>query len=83
MNNMKKIEEMVNSSKNMGETVKVIAQQFNMSEDDASNIATRVIMLDAINEWISDMSVNAGISKKDVVNILGAIFEKKVTATWG
>ena len=68
---------MVNSSKNMGETVKVIAQQFNMSEDDASNIATRVIMLDAINEWISDMSVNAGISKKDVVNILGAIFEKK------
>lgn len=77
MNNMKKIEEMVNSSKNMGETVKVIAQQFNMSEDDASNIATRVIMLDAINEWISDMSVNAGISKKDVVNILGAIFEKK------
>lgn len=77
MNNMKKIEEMVNSSKNMGETVKVIALQFNMSEDDASNIATRVIMLDAINEWISDMSVNAGISKKDVVNILGAIFEKK------
>lgn len=77
MNNMKKIEEMVNSSKNMGETVKVIAQQFNMSEDDASNIATRVIMLDAINEWISDMSVNAGISKKDVVSILGAIFEKK------
>ncbi len=77
MNNMKKIEEMVNSSKNMGETVKVIAQQFNMSEDDAANIATRVIMLDAINEWISDMSVNAGISKKDVVSILGAIFEKK------
>nr|DAN48200.1 MAG TPA: hypothetical protein [Caudoviricetes sp.] len=77
MNNMKKIEEMVNSSKNMGETVKVIAQQFNMSEDDAANIATRIIMLDAINEWISDMSVNAGISKKDVVNILGAIFEKK------
>ena len=68
---------MVNSSKNMGETVKVIAQQFNMSEDDAANIATRIIMLDAINEWISDMSVNAGISKKDVVNILGAIFEKK------
>nr|DAN07920.1 MAG TPA: hypothetical protein [Caudoviricetes sp.] len=77
MNNMKKIEEMVNSSKNMGETVKVIAQQFNMSEDDAANIATRIIMLDAINEWISDMSVNAGISKKDVVSILGAIFEKK------
>lgn len=77
MNNMKKIEEMVNSSKNMGETVKVIAQQFNMSEDDAANIATRIIMLDAINKWISDMSVNAGISKKDVVNILGAIFEKK------
>lgn len=77
MNNMKKIEEMVNSSKNMGETVKVIAQQFNMSEDDAANIATRIIMLDAINEWIYDMSVNAGISKKDVVSILGAIFEKK------
>lgn len=77
MNNMKKIEEMVNSSKNMGETVKVIAQQFNMSEDDAANIATRIIMLEAINEWISDMSVNAGISKKDVVSILGAIFEKK------
>lgn len=77
MNNMKKIEEMVNSSKNMGETVKVIAQQFNMSEDDAANIATRIIMLDAINEWISDMSVNAGISKKDVVSILGAIFKKK------
>lgn len=77
MNNMKKIEEMVNSSKNMGETVKVIAQQFNMSEDDAANIATRIIMLDAINEWISDMSVNAGISKNDVVSILGAIFEKK------
>lgn len=77
MSNMKKIEEMVNSSKNMGETVKVIAQQFNMSEDDAANIATRIIMLNAINEWISDMSVNAGISKKDVVNILGAIFEKK------
>lgn len=77
MNNMKKIEELVNSSKNMGETVKVIAQQFNMSEDDAANIATRIIMLDAINEWISDMSVNAGISKKDVVSILGAIFEKK------
>ena len=77
MNSIKKIEEMVNSSKNMGETVKVIAQQFNMSEDDAANIATRIIMLNAINEWISDMSVNAGISKKDVVNILGAIFEKK------
>ena len=77
MNNMKKIEEMVNSSKNMGETVKVIAQQFNMSEDDAANITTRIIMLNAINEWISDMSVNAGISKKDVVSILGAIFEKK------
>lgn len=83
MNNMKKIEEMVNSSKNMGETVKVIAQQFNMSEDDAANITTRIIMLNAINEWISDMSVNAGISKKDVVSILGAIFEKKVTATCG
>lgn len=77
MNNMKKIEEMVNSSKNMGETVKVIAKQFNMSEDDAANITTRIIMLNAINEWISDMSVNAGISKKDVVSILGAIFEKK------
>lgn len=48
MNNMKKIEEMVNSSKNMGETIKVIAQQFNMSEDGAANIATRIIMLDAI-----------------------------------
>ena len=77
MNSIKKIEEMVNSSKNMGETVKVVAQQFNMSEDDAANIATRIIMLNAINEWISDMSVNAGISKKDVVSILGAIFEKK------
>lgn len=77
MNSIKKIEEMVNSSKNMGETVKVIAQQFNMSEDDAANITTRIIMLNAINEWISDMSVNAGISKKDVVSILGAIFEKK------
>lgn len=77
MNSIEKIEEMVKSSKNMGETIKAIAKEFNMSEDDAARIATRIVVLDAFNGWVSDMSTNAGVPKDKVVSVLGAIFDQK------
>lgn len=80
MNNMssiKKIEEMVNSSKNMGETIKVIAQQFNMSEDDAARIATRFIVLDAFSGWVDDLSKRADVSRDDTIRVLGLILGQK------
>lgn len=80
MNNMssiKKIEEMVNSSKNMGETIKVIAQQFNMSEDDAARIATKFIVLDAFNGWVDDLSNRADVSRNDTISVLGLILGQR------
>ena len=77
MSNMQKIEEMVNSSKNMGETIKVIAKQFNMSEDDAARIATRIIVLDAFNGWVDDLSNRANVSRDDTIRVLGLILGQK------
>nr|DAN93364.1 MAG TPA: DDRGK domain protein [Caudoviricetes sp.] len=77
MSNMQKIEEMVNSSKNMGETIKVIAKQFNMSEDDAARIATRIIVLDAFNGWVDDLSNRAYVSRDDTIRVLGLILGQK------
>ena len=77
MNCMKRIEEMIKSSKNMDETIKAIAKEYNMSEDDAARIATRFIVLDAFNGWVDDMSANAGVPKDKVVSVLGAIFDQK------
>lgn len=77
MSNMQKIEEMVNSSKNMGETIKVIAKQFNMSEDDAARIATRIIVLDAFNGWVGDLSKRADVSRDDTIRVLGLILGQK------
>lgn len=77
MSNMQKIEEMVNSSKNMGETIKVIAKQFNMSEDDATRIATRIIVLDAFNGWVDDLSNRADVSRNDTISVLGFILGQK------
>nr|DAR95764.1 MAG TPA: helix-turn-helix, Psq domain [Caudoviricetes sp.]DAX95181.1 MAG TPA: helix-turn-helix, Psq domain [Herelleviridae sp.] len=77
MSNMQKIEEMVNSSKNMGETIKVIAKQFNMSEDDAARIATRIIVLDAFNGWVDDLSNRADVSRDDTIRVLGLILGQK------
>ncbi|MEZ7746348.1 hypothetical protein [Prevotella jejuni] len=74
---MQKIEEMVNSSKNMGETIKVIAKQFNMSEDDAARIATRIIVLDAFNGWVDDLSNRADVSRDDTIRVLGLILGQK------
>ncbi len=77
MSSMKKIEEMVHSSKNMGETVKAIAQQFNMSEDDAARIATRFIVLDAFSGWVDDLSNRADVSRNDTIRVLGLILGQK------
>lgn len=80
MNNMssiKKIEEMVSSSKNMGETIKVIAKEYKMSEDDAVRIATKFIVLDAFNGWVGDLSKRADVSRDDTIRVLGLILGQK------
>lgn len=77
MSSMKKIEEMVKSSQNMGETIKVIAKEFNMSEDDAARIATRFIVLDAFNGWIGDLSNRANVSKDDTIRVLDFILGQR------
>ena len=80
MNNMnctKRIEEMVKSSQNMGETIKVIAKEFNMSEDDAARIATRFIVLDAFSGWVDDLSKRADVSRDDTIRVLGLILGQK------
>lgn len=77
LSSMKKIEDMIKSSQNMGETIKVIAKEYNMSEDDAARIATRFIVLDAFGGWVDDLSANVGVPKDKVVSVLGAIFDQK------
>lgn len=77
MNCMKRIEEMVKSSQNMGETIKVIAKEFNMSEDDAARIATRFIVLDAFSGWVDDLSKRADVFRDDTIRVLGLILGQK------
>lgn len=77
MNSIEKIEEMVKSSKNMGETIKAIAKEFNMSEDDAARIATRFIVLDAFGGWVDDLSKRADVSRDDTIRVLGLILGQK------
>lgn len=77
MNSIEKIEEMVKSSKNMGETIKAIAKEFNMSEDDAARIATRFIVLDAFGGWVDDLSKRADVSRDDTIRVLGLVLGQK------
>lgn len=80
MNNMssiQNIEEMIKSSKNMGETIKVIAKEYKMSENDAARIATRFIVLDAFNGWVDDLSKRADVSRDDTISVLGLILGQK------
>lgn len=77
MNSIEKIEEMVKSSKNMGETIKAIAKEFNMSEDDAARIATRFIVLDAFGGWVDDLSKRADVSRYDTIRVLGLVLGQK------
>ena len=77
MNSIKKIEEMIKSSKNMGETIKAIAKEYNMSEDDAARIATRFIVLDAFSGWVDDLSKRADVSRDDTIRVLGLILGQK------
>nr|DAW74609.1 MAG TPA: helix-turn-helix, Psq domain [Caudoviricetes sp.] len=77
MNSIEKIEEMVKSSKNMGETIKAIAKEYNMSEDDAARIATQFIVLDAFNGWVDDLSSRADVSRSDTIRVLGLILGQK------
>lgn len=77
MNCIKRIEEMVKSSQNMGETIKVIAKEFHMSEDDAARIATRLIVLDAFSGWVDDLSNRSDVSRDDTIRVLGLILGQK------
>ena len=77
MNSIKKIEEMIKSSKNMGETIKAIAKEYNMSEDDAARIATRFIVLDAFSGWVDDLSKRADVSRDDTIRVMGLILGQK------
>lgn len=77
MNSIEKIEEMVKSSKNMGETIKAIAKEFNMSEDDAARIATRFIVLDAFGGWVDDLSKRTDVSRDDTIRVLGLVLGQK------
>lgn len=77
MNCIKRIEEMVKSSQNMGETIKVIAKEFHMSEDDAAHIATRLIVLDAFSGWVDDLSNRSDVSRDDTIRVLGLILGQK------
>ena len=77
MSSMKKIEEMIKSSQNMGETIKVIAKEYNMSEDDAARIATRFIVLDAFGGWVDDLSKRADVSRDDTIRVLGLVLGQK------
>lgn len=68
---------MVKSSKNMGETIKAIAKEYNMSEDDAARIATQFIVLYAFNGWVDDLSSRADVSRSDTIRVLGLILGQK------
>lgn len=77
LSGIKRIEDMVKSSQNMGETIKAIAKEFHMSEDDATRIATRIIILDAFGGWVEDLSKRADVSRDDTIRVLGLILGQK------
>lgn len=77
LSGIKRIEDMVKSSQNMGETIKAIAKEYKMSEDDAARIATRFIVLDAFSGWVDDLSKRADVSRYDTIRVLGLILGQK------
>lgn len=77
LSGIKRIEDMVKSSQNMGETIKAIAKEYKMSEDDAARIVTRFIVLDAFSGWVDDLSKRADVSRDDTIRVLGLILGQK------
>ena len=77
LSGIKRIEDMVKSSQNMGETIKVIAKEYKISEDDAARIATLFIVLDAFIGWVDDLSKRADVSRDDTIRVMGLILGQK------